>query len=110
MEAVLPVPNCRERREPGPRRQFSREIGCRGDLIDRAKSGRYKAPPVKRAYVPRNAKEDRPIGLKINEEKTRLVRFGRPPRGGGAGGGGKPETFDFLGFTHYWAKAPFHRP
>jgi len=45
------------------------------------------------------------FGLKINEEKTRLVRFGRPPRGGGAGGGGKPETFDFLGFTHYWGKS-----
>jgi len=33
------------------------------DLIDRATSGRYKAPPVKRAYVLKNAKEDRPIGL-----------------------------------------------
>jgi len=44
-------------------------------------------------------------GLKINEEKTRLVRFGRPSRGDGAGGGGKPETFDFLGFTHYWGKS-----
>jgi len=38
-------------------------------------------------------------GLKIHEEKTRLVDF-RGPRGGG----GKPETFDFLGFTHYWGK------
>ena len=37
--------------------------------------------------------------LKINTEKTRLVRFGRPPRNGGAGD--KPETFNFLGFTHY---------
>jgi RNA-directed DNA polymerase len=47
------------------------------------------------------------FGLKINEEKTRLVRFGRPPRdgGGGAGGAGEPETFDFLGFTHYWGKS-----
>jgi group II intron reverse transcriptase/maturase len=44
------------------------------------------------------------FGLKINAEKTRLVRFGRPPRGGG-GSGGKPETFDFLGFTHYWGKS-----
>jgi len=39
------------------------------DLIDRAKSGRYKAPPVKRAYVPKNAKEDRPIGLPTVEDK-----------------------------------------
>jgi len=44
------------------------------------------------------------FGLEINTEKTRLVRFGRPPRGGG-GSGGKPETFDFLGFTHYWGKS-----
>ena len=40
------------------------------------------------------------FGLKINTEKTRLVRFGRPSRAGGTGD--KPETFDFLGFTHYW--------
>jgi group II intron reverse transcriptase/maturase len=38
-------------------------------------------------------------GLKIHEEKTRLVDFRRP-----RGGGGKPGTFDFLGFTHYWGK------
>jgi RNA-directed DNA polymerase len=44
------------------------------------------------------------FGLEINTEKTRLVRFGRPPRGGG-GSGRKPETFDFLGFTHYWGKS-----
>lgn len=44
-------------------------------------------------------------GLKINAEKTRLVRFGRPSRYGGAGGRGRPETFDFLGFTHYWSKS-----
>ena len=45
------------------------------------------------------------FGLEINAEKTRLVRFGRPPRDGGADGGGRPETFDFLGFTHYWGKS-----
>jgi group II intron reverse transcriptase/maturase len=44
------------------------------------------------------------FGLKINTEKTRLVRFGRPPLGGG-GSGNKPGTFDFLGFTHYWGKS-----
>jgi group II intron reverse transcriptase/maturase len=52
-------------------------------------------------------------GLKIHEGKTRLVRFGRPDakQGGrgsdGEGGnrGEKPETFDFLGFTHYWTKS-----
>jgi RNA-directed DNA polymerase len=44
------------------------------------------------------------FGLKINTEKTWLVRFGRPPLGGG-GSGDKPGTFDFLGFTHYWGKS-----
>ncbi len=43
-------------------------------------------------------------GLKINTEKTRLVRFKRPPWGG-RGSGDKPESFDFLGFTHYWGKS-----
>jgi hypothetical protein len=149
------------------------------DLQTRAKSGSYQAPPVKRVYVPKNEKEDRPIGipttedkilqravsmilgpicehevldkwfvesvqpacqgktfmvryaddfvmgferledvhkvqrviakrfarfgLEINTEKTRLVRFGRPSRTEGTGD--KPETFDFLGFTHYWGKS-----
>lgn len=44
------------------------------------------------------------FGLEINTEKTRLVRFGRPGRAK-IGQGGKPETFDFLGFTHYWGKS-----
>ena len=34
------------------------------------------------------------FGLQINEEKTRLVRFGRPSRGSGAGSRDKPETFE----------------
>ena len=38
-------------------------------------------------------------GLKIHEDKTRLLDFHRPK-----GGQGKSETFDFLGFTHYWGK------
>lgn len=40
------------------------------ELLGRAKSGRYKAPPVKRAYVPRNEKEQRPIGLPTVEDKV----------------------------------------
>lgn len=42
-------------------------------------------------------------GLKINAEKSRLVRFKRPPRYG-KDPQGKPGTFDFLGFTLYWGK------
>jgi RNA-directed DNA polymerase len=45
-------------------------------------------------------------GLKLHEGKTRLVRFGKPDAGSGdRGGGDRPETFDFLGFTHHWAKS-----
>ncbi len=44
-------------------------------------------------------------GLTLHPEKTRLVPFRRPDRDTTAqGGGGGPGTFDFLGFTHHWAK------
>ena len=39
-------------------------------------------------------------GLKMNQEKTSVRRF-VPPRKGGE----KPDTFNFLGFTHYWGKS-----
>jgi RNA-directed DNA polymerase len=41
------------------------------------------------------------FGLTIHSDKTALIRFGRPESGGESGGGNG--TFDFLGFTHYWA-------
>jgi len=41
-------------------------------------------------------------GLRLHEDKTRLIEFGRFARERHARrGDGKPETFDFLGFTHY---------
>ena len=40
------------------------------DLSDRARSGRYKAPPVKRGYVPKDGKEMRPIGMPAVEDKV----------------------------------------
>lgn len=43
-------------------------------------------------------------GLSLHPEKTRLIRFERPPRTGSPPGG-KPGTFDFLGFTHYWGRS-----
>ncbi len=44
-------------------------------------------------------------GLAVNAEKTKLVRFARPPRGfDPARHGPKPATFSFLGFTIYWGK------
>jgi len=45
------------------------------------------------------------FGLELNAEKTRLIEFGRfaaPNRE--QRGEGKPETFTFLGFTHYCGK------
>ena len=43
------------------------------------------------------------FGLTIHPEKTALIAFGKPaPRQGSGAGNG---TFDFLGFTHYWARS-----
>lgn len=39
------------------------------DLINRVKSGRYKAPPVKRAYIPKGKDQVRPIGIPTLEDK-----------------------------------------
>jgi RNA-directed DNA polymerase len=45
------------------------------------------------------------FGLELKAEKTRLVEFGRyAARDRAARGLGKPETFDFLGFTHICGK------
>ena len=43
--------------------------------------------------------------LELHPEKTRLVRFGRPPYRGKQKREDRPETFDFLGFTHYWGRS-----
>lgn len=42
-------------------------------------------------------------GLTIHPEKTKLVKFGKPPKKEQAGP--KNGTIEFLGFTHYWAKS-----
>jgi RNA-directed DNA polymerase len=39
-------------------------------------------------------------GLTLHPDKTRLLDFRRPPRDGGS-----TETFDLLGFTHYWGRS-----
>lgn len=45
------------------------------------------------------------FGLKLHPEKTRLMKFSRP-RGvaHSRSGSDTPRSFDFLGFTHYWAR------
>jgi group II intron reverse transcriptase/maturase len=51
------------------------------------------------------AKRFEKFGLSLHPEKTRLLRFERPsPRGP------RPETFDFLGFTHYWGRSRRGKP
>jgi group II intron reverse transcriptase/maturase len=45
------------------------------------------------------------FGLELNAEKTRLIEFGRfAAENRAKRGEGKPETFDFLGFTHICAR------
>ncbi len=45
-------------------------------------------------------------GLELAEEKTRLIEFGKyASENRKKRGEGKPETFDFLGFTHYCSKS-----
>ena len=47
----------------------------------------------------------RKFGLELHEQKTRLIEFGRFAQDGRARRGeGKPETSDFLGFTHISGK------
>jgi len=39
-------------------------------LLELAKSGRYRTPPVKRVHIPKNEKETRPIGMPTLEDKV----------------------------------------
>lgn len=52
-------------------------------------------------------------GLTLHPDKTRLVRFQRPASdstGTEAKGKGSSESFDFLGFTHFWSRSKQGRP
>jgi group II intron reverse transcriptase/maturase len=45
-------------------------------------------------------------GLSVHPDKTRLVDFRHPSHSGRKRNGHlKPDTFDLLGFTHYWGKS-----
>ena len=46
------------------------------------------------------------FGLELESEKTRMIEFGRyAEENRKRRGEGRPETFDFLGFTHYCSKS-----
>jgi len=48
----------------------------------------------------------RAFELALHPDKTRLIRFGRhAAKQRERGGEGKPETFDFLGFTHFCTRS-----
>src|ERR1700687_4053179 len=40
------------------------------DLMERIKSGRYKAPPVRRTYIPKADGTQRPLGIPTFEDKV----------------------------------------
>ena len=59
------------------------------------------ARAMRAALGPRLAK----FGLELHADKTRLIEFGRKAcEWRRRRGEGRPETFDFLGFTHYCAR------
>ena len=45
------------------------------------------------------------FGLELEESKSRLIEFGRYAEERCGKNGGKPDTFTFLGFTHYCSKS-----
>lgn len=93
--------------------EWWRKNRCRGDVVvvryaDDFVMGfqhRHEAQACLEALQARFAK----FGLKLHPEKTRLIEFGRHAAQRRTGRGeGKPETFDFLGFTHVVAKTRSH--
>ena len=57
-----------------------------------------------REFRPRLEDRLEGFGLKVAEDKTRHIEFGRFARESARKRGGKPEEFTFLGFTHYCGK------
>ena len=41
-----------------------------GELEDRVKAGRWRAPPVRRAYIPKDGGKKRPLGIPTIEDKV----------------------------------------
>ena len=85
-----------------------RESRCRGDMIVVRYADDFVIGFEHRAEAEACLEELRArfakFGLKLHEGKTRLIEFGRfAATNRKARGEGRPETFDFLGFTHVCA-------
>src|ERR1700761_220714 len=66
----------------------------------------FSTSPIARAMREALASRLSRFGLELHPDKTRVIRFGRFAADGCAKDGRrKPETFDFLGFTHICAKS-----
>ena len=87
-----------------------RQRHARGDVIvvryaDDSVLGFQHKCEAERFLVALNVRLQR-FKLSLHPDKTRLIEFGRfAARDRGQRGMGKPETFDFLGFTHICARA-----
>ena len=94
--------------------EWWRKHRCRGDVIvvryadDFVIGFRDTAARHKRVWR-NSATRFAKFGLKLHAEKTRLIEFGRyAAERRKRRGEGRPETFDFLGFTHMCAKTRKH--
>ena len=57
--------------DEGTAEEYEKDLeGNLQSLLDRFKSGRYHAPPVKRAYIPKGDGAMRPIGIPALEDKV----------------------------------------
>ena len=51
--------------------QYERDLeGNLASLLDRAKAGTYRAPPVRRVYIPKGDGQQRPLGIPTYEDKV----------------------------------------